>query len=74
MNRNTKKESIIAAVAFMASVLGFQLAGFGFESTGKFIMFTSILTGIFFIIIGNIKFWFGKEPSDTLHKSDHSKR
>ncbi|MEA2119100.1 hypothetical protein [Halovibrio sp. HP20-50] len=75
MNRNIKKETIIAAVAFMATALGFKLADFGFEASGKFIMLISILTGIAFITIGNIKFWFGKEPSDPLkNNSDHSKR
>lgn len=68
MNRNIKKETIMAAVAFITSVLGFKLSDFGFEASGKFIMFISILTGIFFITIGNIKFWFGKPPKDDPDK------
>lgn len=73
MNKNIKKEVIVAAIAFTTSVLGFKLSGFGLEAFGKFIMFVSILAGIFFIFIGNVKFWFGKNPPDHLsNKSDQN--
>lgn len=73
MNRNIKKEVIVAAVAFTTSLLGFKLSGFGLEAFGKFIMFVSILIGMVFIFIGNVKFWFGKKPPDHLsNKGDQT--
>ncbi|WP_249975215.1 CorA family divalent cation transporter [Vreelandella olivaria] len=69
MNKNTKKETIIVVLTFVFGILGFELAFyFGAESFGKFILFISISTVIIFVIIGNIKFWFGKKTHDKVKK------
>ncbi|MCL7930674.1 hypothetical protein [Halomonas llamarensis] len=74
MNRNIKKETIVATIAFIISVLGFKLTGLGLEVFGKFLMLISILTGIVFIAIGNLKFWFGNKnphyPEEKRRKND----
>ncbi|RDB43278.1 hypothetical protein DU490_08980 [Halomonas sp. DQ26W] len=64
VNNSIKKETIITGMAFIAMILGFNLAAAGFEKFGKLVVLVSILTGITFIVIGNIKFWFGKKPQD----------
>ncbi|GEK49276.1 hypothetical protein PRZ61_19305 [Halomonas pacifica] len=53
------KELKIIAVSFSVMVVGGGMVEVGFESTGKFLATVGILTGITFISIGGVKYWFG---------------
>ena len=58
------KDIRIVLAAWVCCMFGLALAFAGAEKLGKLLVYLSILTGMVFIVRGNIKFWLSDKKRD----------
>jgi len=61
MKKNIKKETLIVILSALTGNIGYFIASnLGAETLGKLILLISVSIALFYGVIVNMKFWFGK--------------